>query len=56
VVGVGDGVAFGQDGEVGREECTACGLDKAKISPAVCGRSGVPGEAYTTGRGRFHDS
>jgi hypothetical protein len=34
-VGVGDGVAFEQDGEVGRAECATCRLDKGE--DVICG-------------------
>jgi hypothetical protein len=46
VVDVGDGVAFGQDGEVGRENTRPADWIKAKISSAVCGQLGCRWRAY----------
>ena len=46
VIGVGDGVALGQDGEVEREKRNwPADWTKAKISTAGCGRSGAPVDA-----------
>ena len=49
VIGVGNGMAFRQDGEVGREERAACRLDKGE--DFVCrfwavGRAGGLGHAF----------